>query len=152
MSNIFERIKQDHDKARELISQIEDTTDRAAKKRQELFDKFKIDLWAHNKVEEATFYSRLESKGDEDESLEAKNEHHMVNSLLEELDTMPKANKEWGQKFHALAELLEHHMDEEEDEFFELARKDLTEEEAEDLGRRFDARKKVVMPALTPVD
>lgn len=152
MSNIFERIKEDHDTARELMSQIEETTDRAAKKRQELFDKFKIDLWAHNKVEEATFYARLESKGDEKESYEAKSEHHMVNTLLEELDTMPKDNAQWGQKFKALSELLEHHMDEEEDEFFELARKDLSDEEAEDLGRRFDARKKVVKPALTPVD
>ncbi|MHA6287078.1 hemerythrin domain-containing protein [Maricaulis sp. CAU 1757] len=152
MTNIYDRIKQDHDKARELISQIEDTTDRAKKTRQELFDKFKLELWTHNKVEEATFYAKLEQKGDKDESLEAKNEHHMVNSLLEELDTMPKDNAEWGQKFHALAELLEHHMDEEEGEFFDLAHKDLTEEEAEELGRRFDSRKRVVKPALAPVD
>lgn len=152
MPTIYDRIKQDHDEARALIRQIEDTTDRAAKTRQDLFDRFKLDLWSHNKIEEATFYSKLEQKGDKKESLEAKNEHHMVNSMLEELDTMPKDNVEWGQKFHALAELLEHHMDEEEDEFFELARKDLTEEEAEDLGERFDSRKKVVMPALKPVD
>ena len=76
----------------------------------------------------------------------------MINSLIEELDTMPKDNTEWGQKFHALAELLDHHMEEEEGEFFELARKDLSEKEAEDLGQRFDSRKKVVKPALTPVD
>lgn len=139
MPTIYDRIKQDHDEARALIRQIEDTTDRAAKTRQDLFDRFKLDLWSHNKIEEATFYSKLEQKGDKKESLEAKNEHHMVNSMLEELDTMPKDNVEWGQKFHALAELLEHHMDEEEDEFFELARKDLTEEEAEDLGERFDS-------------
>lgn len=152
MTDIFDRIKQDHDKARELIAEIEATTDRAAKKREELFETFKLDLWSHNKVEEATFYSRLESKGDEDESLEAKNEHHMVNSLLEELDTMPKDNKEWSQKFHSMVELLEHHMEEEEEEFFELGRKEFSKDEAEELGKRFDARKKVVMPALTPVD
>tara|TARA_R110002073_G_scaffold242601_2_gene404738 strand:+ start:1486 stop:1944 length:459 start_codon:yes stop_codon:yes gene_type:complete len=152
MTDIFTRIKEDHDKARELISEIEATTDRAAKKREELFEKFKIDLWSHNKVEEATFYSKLTAKGDEDESLEAKNEHHMVNALLEELDTMPKDNKEWAQKFHTMVELLEHHMEEEEDEFFELGRKEFSKEEAEELGKKFDARKKVVMPALSPVE
>ena len=152
MTDIYDRIKQDHDKARDLIKQIEDTTNRAAKKRQELFDAFKLDLWSHNKVEEATFYATLEKKGDTEESLEAKNEHHMVNSMLEELDTMPKDNEEWGMKFHALAELLEHHMDEEEDEFFELAHKELSDEEAEELGKRFDSRKKVVVPAIEPVD
>lgn len=152
MTDIYDRIKQDHDRARDLMEQIEATTDRAAKKRQDLFDAFKLDLWTHNKVEEATFYTKLEQKGEQDESLEAKNEHHMVNSMLEELDTMPKDNPEWGQKFHALAELLQHHMDEEEGEFFELAHKDLSDEEAEELGERFDRRKKVVMPALTPVE
>ena len=152
MTDIFDRIKQDHDEARDLISRIEDTTDRAAKTREDLFEKFKLELWTHNKVEEATFYSKLEQKGDEEESLEAKNEHHLINSMIEELDTMPKDNVEWGQKFHSLAELLDHHMEEEEGEFFDLARKDLSETEAEDLGQRFDSRKKVVKPALTPVE
>ena len=152
MTDIFDRIKQDPDKARDLIRKIENTTDRAAKTRQELFDTFKLELWTHNKVEEATFYSKLEQKGDEEESLEAKNEHHMINSMIEELDTMPKDNVEWGQKFHSLAELLDHHMKEEEGEFFDLARKDLSDKEADQLGQRFDSRKKVVKPALTPVD
>lgn len=152
MSDIYDRIKQDHDRARDLVRQIEATTDRAAKKRHELFETFKLELWTHNKVEEATFYTKLEQKGDEKESIEAKNEHHMVNSMLEELDTMPKDNAEWGQKFHALAELLDHHMSEEEGEFFDLAHKDLTDKEAEELGERFARRTKVVKPALTPVD
>ena len=125
MTNIFDCIKKDHDAARKLISEIENTTDRAKQKREELFEKFKLDLWTHNKVEEATFYSKLEGKGDEKEALEAKNEHHMINSLIEELDVMPKDNAAWGQKFHTLAELLDHHMAEEEGEFFKLGRAEL---------------------------
>ncbi|GJL98197.1 MAG: hypothetical protein DHS20C06_20140 [Hyphobacterium sp.] len=151
MTDIFDRIKKDHDAARALVDEIEATTDKAGKQREALFETFKIELWTHNKVEEATFYARLESKGEEDESLEAKNEHHMLNSLIEELDTMPKDNVEWGQKFHALAELLSHHMDEEEEEFFELGRKEFSESEAEKLGEQFDTRKKAVKPALAPV-
>lgn len=152
MPDIFERIKEDHDRARELIAQIEATTDRAAKKRDELFAKFKIDLWSHNKVEEATFYAKLQAKGDDEEAYEAKNEHHMVNSVLEELDSMPKDNPQWAQKFKAMSEALDHHMEEEEGEFFDLGRKEFTKEEAEELGNRFDARKKVVVPALTAVE
>lgn len=152
MTDIFTRIKQDHDEARELMQQIKDTTDRAKKTREELFEKFKLDLWAHHKIEEATFYTKLEAKGERDESLEAKNEHHMVNSMLEELDTMAKDTEEWGQKFATMCELIEHHMDEEEEEFFDLGRKEFSKEEAEKLGERFDARKKVVVPALERVD
>lgn len=149
--DIYTRIKEDHDKARELMSQIADTTARAKKTRHDLFEDFKIDLWSHHKVEEATFYDLLTQKGDAAESYEAKNEHHMVNSMLEELDTMPKDNEQWGQKFGAMKELIEHHMEEEEEEFFTLARKEFSEEEAEELGRRFDSRKKVVAPAITPM-
>lgn len=152
MTNIFDCIKKDHDAARKLVKQIEATTDSTAKKREELFETFKNELWSHNKIEEATFYSKLEQKGDEEESLEARNEHHMLNSLMDELDTMPKGNVEWGQKFHALAELLEHHMDEEEGEFFDLGRKEFSDAEADTLGEQFDSRKKVVTPALADVE
>ena len=64
---------------------------------------------------------------------------------------MPKDNEQWGQKFGAMKELIEHHMEEEEEEFFTLARKEFSEEEAQELGRRFDSRKKVVAPAITPM-
>lgn len=152
MTDIFTRIKQDHDKARTLMKQIQDTSNRAAKKRAELFETFKLEMWTHNKIEEATFYTKLEAKGETAESLEAKNEHHVAGAMIEELDMMPKDSEAWEQKFKALCEVLDHHMQEEEDEFFELGRKEFTEEEAEELGERFDARKKVVVPALERVD
>tara|TARA_R110000868_G_scaffold26220_14_gene101307 strand:- start:4671 stop:5129 length:459 start_codon:yes stop_codon:yes gene_type:complete len=151
MPDIFERIRQDHDAARQLVDEIESTTERARKKRDELFETFKIELWAHNRVEEATFYARLESKGEDEESLEAKNEHHMLNSLIEELDTMPKDNVEWSQKFHAFAELLSHHMEEEEEEFFDLGRQVFSSSETETLGKEFDSRKDAVKSAIAPV-
>ena len=151
MTDIFDRIKQDHDAARKLVAEIEATNEGDGKKRSALFETFRIELWTHNKVEEATFYAGLESRGEDAESLEARNEHHMLNSLVEELDTMPKDNVEWGQKFHTLAELLSHHMEEEEDDFFKLGRKTFSKSAAETLGKEFDARKNTVKPALSPV-
>lgn len=152
MTDIYKRIKQDHDKFRDMIEQIKATSDHAGKKRQKLFDTFKLELWSHAKIEEATFYTKLEQKGDTKEALEGRNEHHMAGALLDELDTMPSDNPEWSQKFLALSELLDHHMEEEETEFFKLGRKDFTDAEAEDLGDRFDSRKKVMVPALEPVE
>lgn len=152
MTDIFTRIKEDHDTARDLMTQIQNTGNGAAKTRAELFEKFKLEMWTHNKIEEATFYSKLESKGETAEALEAKNEHHVAGAMIEELDMMPKDSEAWEQKFKALCEVLEHHMDEEEGEFFDLGRKEFTKEEAERLGERFDARKKVVVPALERVE
>ncbi len=150
---IYDIIKQDHDDAREVMNKLADTTARAEKTREKLFDDFKVDMWAHHKVEEAVFYSLLrERKAVKDEAFEALNEHHIANGLLEELDSMPVASSEWGTKFGVLKELVEHHMEEEEEETFEEAKKVLSDEEAEEMGRAFRDRKKVVKAALMPLD
>ncbi|MFC2952791.1 hemerythrin domain-containing protein [Marinicaulis aureus] len=151
--NIYDRIKQDHDHAREVMKKLKETTARAEKTRHKLFDEFKLDMWAHHKVEEAVFYSFLRDDTKmSDDSYEALNEHHVANGLLEELDTFPVGSDEWGVKFGALSELIEHHMDEEEKDFFPKARKLLSKEQADLMGKRFDARKKVVLAAIMPID
>jgi len=42
-------------------------------------------------------------------------------------------------------------MQEEEDEYFELGRKKLTDKEASQLGEEFEQRKQAVLPAITPI-
>ena len=51
--DIYARIKQDHDHAREVMEKIKDTTARAEKTRLKLFGEFKLDMGGHHKVEEA---------------------------------------------------------------------------------------------------
>jgi hypothetical protein len=151
--NIFNRIKQDHDAAREVIEKLKATTPRAWKTRRELFDHLKLEMWVHHKVEEAVFYSHLRDGDDmHGEAMEAYNEHHMANGVFEELDTFPVDSEEWGMKFKALCELVEHHMDEEEKDFFPEARKVISKEVAELMGQEFDARKKAAIAALQPLD
>ena len=151
--NIYDRIKKDHDDARKVMEKLKDTTARAEKTRLELFTHFKLDMWAHHKIEEAVFYSFLRDDTDMSKhSYEALNEHHVANGLLEELDTFPVTSEEWGVKFGTLSELIEHHMDEEEKDFFPKARKLLSKEQAELMGTRFDARKKVVLAAIMPLN
>ena len=151
--NIFDRIKQDHDAAREVIQNIKDTSERAEKTRQNLFDHWKLDMWVHHKVEEAVFYSILrETKEMHGDAMEAYNEHHMANGMIEELDTFPVNSEEWAVKFGALSELVDHHMKEEEEDFFPAARKLLDKKTQDLMGERFDARKKVVMAALAPLE
>ena len=99
------------------------------------------------------FYTTLaEKRRVKGEAFEAENEHHIVNGLLEELDTMPSDSAEWMAKFGVLAEIVEHHMEEEEEETFEEAQKVLPDKIAQEMGKRFDDRKKVLMAALEPID
>jgi len=151
--NIYDRIKKDHDEARELMSEIKETSDQAVKTRQRLFDRFKREMWVHHKLEEAVFYNTLaKSRQTRDEAFEAINEHHVANGLLEELDSVPVDSPEWASKFGVLSELVEHHMDEEEEETFAEARELLNDEDAETMGEKFDSRKKVVIAAMQPLD
>lgn len=150
--NIYDRIKKDHADAREVINKLKETTARAEKTRTELFGNLKLDLWAHHKVEEAVFYSYIrDTTPMNKEAYEGLNEHHIVNGLIEELDTFPVTSEEWGVKFGTLAEILDHHLKEEEDEFFKKAKKIISKEAADLMGQRFDSRKRVVLAAITPM-
>lgn len=152
--NIFDRIKQDHDASREVIGKLKATEPHQARTRIELFNHLKIDMWAHHKVEEAVFYSYLRAGNDmHGEAMEAYNEHRMANGVFEELDTFPVDSEEWGMKFKALCELVEHHMKEEEErDFFPAAKKIIPADIARLMGEEFDARKLTVMEALQPLD
>lgn len=149
--DIYARIKQDHDEARELMKKIGDSA--KGDGRAELFERFARDMWLHHKLEEAVFYTTLaEKRKVQGEAFEAINEHHVANGLLEELDTMPSDSEEWMSKFGVACEMIEHHMDEEEEETFAEARKVLSETVAAEMGKHFDDRKKVLLAALEPLD
>ena len=150
--DIYAAVKRQHDATRKVIEPLSDTTPGAEKTRQELFGSLKRDLWSHNKVEEAVFYSVFKYHQDiRGEALEAFAEHHVLNSLLEESDTTPVTSDDCSAKFSALQELLEHHMNEEEDEVFDMAQEILSGQQASDMGRKFESRHRVIVAALTPI-
>ncbi|MGJ3230572.1 MAG: hemerythrin domain-containing protein [Oceanicaulis sp.] len=151
MTDIYKEIKADHDHARDLMGRIMDTSNQASKQRAELFEEFKLDMWSHNKIEEALLYQPLrEAKETRGEAMEALNEHHVAGGLIEELDAMPKDSDAWIGKFSALKDMIEHHMQEEENEVFPDAKNVIKEDRAEELGDKFQSRKNVVVPALKP--
>jgi hemerythrin-like domain-containing protein len=68
--------------------------------------------------------------------------------LLEELATAPKDDEQWTAKFTVLKENIEHHVEEEEGEMFEKARKVLSKDEIEKLGERLQEAKQVQKSAM----
>ena len=151
--DIYEVLKEDHDKARRLLDALDETKDDEGTKRARRFAEFKIDLMMHQHVEESVFYNTLKDiEETRDDALEAINEHHVVNTLLEELDDMPKEGDEWRAKFGVLKELVEHHMREEEEEFFAGARKVLDAGQAAEMGAAFQEKKTAGVEAMSPVN
>jgi hypothetical protein len=141
--NPFDLLKKDHKKVAELLDKLEKTTERGLKTRDQLFQQVKEELELHTAIEEEIFYPALQQEDEtKDITLEAFEEHKIVKTLLEELESMPKDDEQWSAKLTVLKENVEHHVEEEEGEMFKKAKKALSDDELEDLGNRMAEEKK----------
>ena len=150
--DVYAAIQRQHNAVRSTLQQLREAVNRADTARSPLFDVFNRHLWAHHKVEEAVFYAALRAHQDvRDQALAACAKHHRINLLLEELESTPTTSDEWAAKLAVFAQLLEQHMNEEENQVFATARSVLSAEQAADLGKKLESRHRVVVTALVPV-
>ena len=135
-------LKTDHDKVKKLLDELESTTERGVKTRQELFATIKGELTVHETIEEEIFYpALLEKAKTHDITLEGYEEHHVVDLLMGELEDLDVADETWGPKAKVMQENIEHHIEEEEGDMFKKTRQVFDEAELEELGERMQARK-----------
>ena len=135
-------LKADHDKVKGLLSDLESTTERGVKTREELFATIKGELTIHEVIEEEIFYPALRSHPKaKDIVLEAYEEHHVVDLLMGELESLDVSDPTWGAKAIVMKENIEHHIEEEEGEMFAQARQVFDRQELQELGERMADRK-----------
>ena len=135
-------LKNDHDKVKKLLSELETTTERGIKTRTELFATIKAELTVHEIIEEEIFYPELKAHPKAtDIVLEGYQEHHVVDLLMGELEALDVSDEMWGAKAKVMQENIEHHIEEEETEMFPKARQVFDRAELLDLGERMAARK-----------
>ena len=135
-------LKDDHDKMRKLLTELESTTERGVRTREELFSRIKGELTIHEVIEEEIFYPALkEHPKAKDIVLEGYEEHHVVDTVIAELEGLPVDDESWGAKAKVMQENVEHHMEEEEGEMFQKARQVFDREELDELGTRMEQRK-----------
>src|SRR4029078_4063804 len=148
-------LKDDHQKMRKLLNELESTTERGVKTREGLSARLKSELTVHEIIEEEIFYPALKDHPKAKEIvLEAYEEHHVVDTImaalerhpvggrvLAERDRLPVDDETWGAKAKVMQENVEHHMGEEEGEMFQKARQVFDKDELELLGTRMERRK-----------
>ena len=140
--NAITLLEEDHRKMKKLLSELESTTERGVKSREELFGKVKEELTVHELIEEEIFYPALKDHPKTKEiTLEAYEEHHVVDMVMAEIEGVLYDDEVWGAKFKVMKENIEHHIEEEENEMFEQARQAFSREELEALGEQMVARK-----------
>jgi hypothetical protein len=77
----------------------------------------------------------------EDDVLESYEEHHVADVLCLELWSMDPADEHYPAKATVLVENVEHHMDEEEHEWFPKVREGVGRKELRDMGQRMIDRR-----------
>jgi iron-sulfur cluster repair protein YtfE (RIC family) len=141
-------LKDDHDKAKKMLEELDATTERAVKTREELFTRLKAELVVHEAIEEEIFYPALKQHAEaKDTVLEAYEEHNVVDMVMSEIEQTAFDDETWKAKFTVMKENLEHHIEEEEGEMFKQARDLLDKETLETLGERMRARKQELQQA-----
>ena len=139
-------LKDDHQKVKKLLGELESTTERGVKTRQDLFTKVKQELVVHEAIEEEIFYPALQEHPKTKEiMLEAYEEHHVVDMVMAEIEGVAFDDETWGAKFMVMKENLEHHIEEEEGEMFKLAKQVFDRDELERLGESMAARKEQLL-------
>ena len=134
----------DHQKMRKLLTELESTTERGVKTREELYSTIKGELTIHEIIEEEIFYPALKEHPKAKEIvLEGYEEHHVVDTVMAELENLPVDDESWGAKAKVMKENVEHHMEEEEGEMFKKARQVFDTDELEALGARMNELKQL---------
>jgi hemerythrin superfamily protein len=143
--NAIDLLKADHERVKGILSQLSESTDRAIKKRTELLAKLEMEVSIHTRLEEEILYPAFKQEGGKDEAemyYEAKEEHRTVDSLvLPDLKNTDPSQPEFAGRVKVVKELLEHHIEEEEEEMFPKAEEILGKAKLEELGNQMEAVK-----------
>ena len=115
--DIIDVILEDHKPLWDLIEIMKDD-DKSLRERKAAFDEFAPTLAAHAKPEERSLYQFMKGKDDlGEEAFEGEVEHGLADQLVEEVKRTTEEDV-LGARIKVLAELVEHHLEEEEEEIF----------------------------------
>jgi len=139
-------LKADHDEVKALLVKLDKTTERAEVTRADGLEALRRKLDVHETIEEEILYPALEQFAKtKDITLEAFEEHHVVDMVMSELEATPVTDDTWAAKLTVAKENLEHHIEEEEGEMFKQARQVMDSAELDEIGDRLSERKQELL-------
>lgn len=140
MPTIYDALKTDHDKHRDLLTKLAATQGDSGERRK-LWQTFYYDVGAHAAAEELAFYSKLMAESDgQSEGRHSVAEHKELDDMIQELNEMEFGSPDWLARFEALKDRYEHHIEEEEDDVFPTAQDVIGKDESGEIGAEFTAR------------
>jgi hemerythrin-like domain-containing protein len=74
-----------------------------------------------------------------DAARHAISEHHQMDEMVEDLESMDSGSAAWREAVKKLCDKIEHHLTEEEQKFFPQARRVLPDAQRDELGKQYEA-------------
>ena len=138
-------LKEDHKQIRKVFREFEKAGPGAKVAKGRAVDKMIELLTVHTYLENEVMYPRVREllPDVEDDVLESYEEHHVADVLVVELSMMKPDDERFDAKTTVLIENVEHHMDEEEEEWFPKVREGLGRKVLQEIGAEMaELRKK----------
>ena len=147
--NPIELLTEDHRAVKKLLAKGEELGTSKPAKRREIFETIKREMTVHEQIEEEIFYKELRGHAKaKDIVLEGIEEHNVVDTIMNDLEITEPDDEYWPAKFKVMKENIEHHIGEEEETMFPIARKVFDADELEELGTRMEKMKRQAMSSL----
>lgn len=134
-------LTEDHENVKQLFEQYDGLGERAHASKKKLAMQICIELSKHATAEEEIFYPAVRAATKENQDLvdEATVEHASAKDLIAQIMSMEATEDLFDAKVKVLSELIEHHVQEEENEMFPKARDGGLD--LESLGQQIAERK-----------
>ncbi|MET0293698.1 MAG: hemerythrin domain-containing protein [Phenylobacterium sp.] len=141
-------LKADHREVEGWFSQFEKAT--AEGRKAELAEKICTALKVHTQIEEELVYPASREFVDDEEIVnEAYVEHDSAKKLIAEIEGMEASDEMFDAKVKVLSEMIQHHVEEEEKEYFPQLQK--SEMDLKAVGEQLKARKQELMGQMEPM-
>ncbi|MBC7370800.1 MAG: hemerythrin domain-containing protein [Bdellovibrionaceae bacterium] len=135
--DIIKLILADHKPLKKLIKILKDSDKYDMNERQDAFEEFAPLLAIHAKPEEQTMYVFMKDEEElREEGFEGDVEHMLADQLIEEIKRTEDEDL-WSARVKVLAEIVEHHIEEEEEELLPDFKKHSEPEQRAELGAEY---------------
>lgn len=120
-------LKQDHDKVKEMLRELEQLPKGQPEQRLKLAEEIIHELMVHERIEEEIFYPAVEAAGEkgEKEVEHSIEEHEIVDNIIAQLEAIDLSSDDFEGTVRVLKENVFHHIKDEEEKMFPYAKKKL---------------------------
>jgi iron-sulfur cluster repair protein YtfE (RIC family) len=140
-------LRNEHENLKSLFNNYKKPSTRNANGRKELFHDISREIMLHSQMETEIFYPALSGTSSTTATelvSAAVAEHDAIDRLLQELSAMNPSDRAFETTMAQMMDEMARHIEKEEEEIFDEARKILPEYRLEELGLEMEDRRKIL--------